>query len=258
MSPIITFLSDFGTADGYTGSVKGVIKTMAPQAEIIDISHSIAAHDVAAGAWSLLNYYKRYPHGTIHLAVVDPGVGSERLPLILQTQSYFFVGPDNGLFSFIARREKYLAYSIKNQQGQSATFHARDIFAPAAALLALGLPLEEIAEQVNDWKESKELLYSVRGGRVHVKAIAVDRFGNIVCGFHKDDLKLLNKTRISEVHCKQFRTSQINNYYAEKEQGAMLALWGSQDYLEIAINRGSAAQVLSFDRQKDKIMLRVD
>ena len=106
---IVTFLSDFGTADGYVGSVKGVIKSLAPQTDIIDISHDIKPFNITGAAYTLLNYYQRFPKDTIHLVVVDPGVGSERRPVIIRTAHYFFIGPDNGIFQYIYSRKAYTA-----------------------------------------------------------------------------------------------------------------------------------------------------
>ena len=258
MKPIVTFLSDFGTRDGYAGSVKGILKAMAPDCEVIDISHEIPAQDVAAASWTLLNYYKSYPPGTVHLVVVDPGVGSERLPLIIRTRDYFFVGPDNGTFRFVTRAEEHAAFRIRTDHVTSDTFHGRDIFAPAAAKLVLGMSVEELAEILPDWKEPPARFFSVQGEEVAVKCIAIDHFGNIICGFHRDDLKSLGKTKVSAVRVKKHQLWGVNKFYAQKESGRLLALWNSQDYLEIAVNSANAAQTLSFDTENDRVFIQVE
>ena len=259
MQPLlITFLSDFGTQDGYAGSVKGVLKSLVPHCEIIDISHRIPPHNIAAGAWSILNYYNRFPRGTVHLAVVDPGVGSTRRPLILQTPDYFFVGPDNGLFRFVTENKKFVAYKIKERIKTSSTFQARDLFAPTAAKLVLGIAPEELGEKLTDWEAERRPVFTINGERIKTKALAVDRFGNIISGFSKKDLIRLNFLKVRSVRIKEFNTTTIHKFYAEKHPGELLALWNSQDFLEIAVNRGNAAERLAFDPLRDTILIEIE
>nr|MBA3320351.1 SAM-dependent chlorinase/fluorinase [Pyrinomonadaceae bacterium] len=144
---IVTLLTDFGAADYFVGAVKGVLLTICPGTTIVDITHEIPAHDVEAGAFTLLAAYDSFPPGTIHVAVVDPGVGSSRRPLLVVTADYFFVGPDNGLFSYILERESATrVFHLTNQEyfrpSVSLTFHGRDIFAPVAGALAGGVAPE--------------------------------------------------------------------------------------------------------------------
>ena len=153
---IITFISDFGLRDSYVGTVKGIIMSINPSARIIDISHEISTFDIRSAAYNISCYYKYYPVDTIHLAVVDPGVGGSREALILKTANYIFIGPDNGLLSYIVKHDNYKSYVIDQNKlsGVGATlstvgntFHARDIFAPAAAYLSTGGNLEDIARR---------------------------------------------------------------------------------------------------------------
>jgi len=255
---IITFMSDFGTEDGYVGSVKGVLLSKAPKATLIDITHAISPFDVARGAYTLLNYYDSFPPGTIHLAVVDPGVGSTRKALILKLRNYYLIGPDNGLFSFVLQHETFSAYEINarvvNPELKHATFHARDLFAPAAAMLAngaspgrIGIPLKQVElRQPDFWERQNNLL--------KLKIIAVDHFGNIITALHRDDLKRLRKT-IKAVMFKDFKTDHIHSYYAEVGKGEPLVLWNSLNFLEIAVREGSAARYFKTDVKKDYVLV---
>ncbi len=257
---IITFMSDFGTEDGYVGSVKGVLLGKAPKATLVDITHAIPPFDVGRGAYTLLNYYDSFPPGTIHLAVVDPGVGSARKALILKLRDYYLVGPDNGLFSFVLQRETFSAYEINarvvNPELAHATFHARDLFGPAAAMLAngaspgrIGIPLKQIELQ-------QPAFWERQGNLLKLKIIAVDHFGNIVTALHRDDLNRLKKT-INVVRFKNFKTNHVHNYYAEVEKGKPLVLWNSLNFLEIAVCEGSAADYFKADINKDRITVEL-
>ena len=259
---LITFLSDFGTADGYVGSVKGVIKTMLPDAEIIDITHDIEPFNISAAAFTLLNYYRHFPHETIHLVVVDPGVGGSRRPIIIRTAHHYFVGPDNGVFQFIVSREACKAYEINpaviNRTTSSATFHARDIFAPAAAMLARGASPGELGTKVDRLTEIVASVFSKDSGELVVSSVSIDHFGNIIAGFSRQDLARLQKDRVVSVRLKNFSTNTISLFYSEKNPGEPLALWNSQDFLEIAVCSGNAAHFFNFNPAEDKIYIQVE
>ncbi len=257
---IITFMSDFGTEDGYVGSVKGVLLRRAPRATLVDITHAIPPFDVGRGAYTLLNYYDSFPPGTIHLAVVDPGVGSARKAVILKLRDYYLVGPGNGLFSFVLQRETFSAYEINaqvvNPELKHATFHARDLFAPAAAMLAngaspgrIGTPLKQIdVQERNFWEKQDNLL--------KLKIIAVDHFGNIITALHRDNLNRLNKS-IKSIKFKNFKTDRIQTYYAQAEKGKPLVLWNSLNFLEIALREGSAADYFKVDVRDDYVIVEL-
>jgi len=262
MTPkIITLLTDFGTRDGYVGSVKGVIKSIAPDAEIIDISHDIVTYDIGEAAFTLNNYYDNFPRGTVHLAVVDPGVGSPRRAAIVKTARHFYVGPDNGIFHFIYSQEAYTSYEIDPSKLGAAqvshTFHARDLFAPVAARLANGVPCERLGIKLDERTEIPRPYFRKAGSELEVDVITIDRFGNIISGFAQRDLERLKKKRVEYVKAKGFNTVEVNDYYSEKQPGELMALWNSRGFLEVAANRGSAAALLSFDKNKDKILIKL-
>ena len=259
---MITFLSDFGTRDGYVGSVKGVIKSFSPHIEIIDITHDIEPFNVSMAAYALLNYYKRYPPGTVHLAVVDPGVGSARKPLMIQSADYYFVGPDNGLFDYVQQREQCKIYEVDSTKlpltltGQ--TFHARDVFAPVAARLATGAPIETCGRVRRKSKPGNRVLWSKKGNTLEIKPITCDHFGNIIFGITRNDLTQWGNKTITQVRFKSFTSSMIHNFYAEKEVGQPLVLWNSQQFLEIAINLGCAADYFEVDINRDTLILTME
>jgi len=156
--PIITLLTDFGTEDYYVASMKGVILKINPRCTLIDITHHVSPHDIKEGAFLLANAYSFFPKGTIHLSVVDPGVGGPRNPILIVTTNYFFVGPDNGLFLFALKREKVKkVVALTNQKyflsQMSTTFHGRDLFAPVAAHLSLGVKPEAFGPELDSWTE---------------------------------------------------------------------------------------------------------
>lgn len=257
---IITFMSDFVTKDGYVGSVKGVLLKEAPDARLIDITHEIQPFNIKEAAYSLLNYYDSFPKGTVHLIVVDPGVGSERKPVIIRTLDYFFVGPDNGVFNFILKREAYQAFEIRpevvNPQSFSNTFHGRDIFAPTAALLAKGIKPEEIAMPlervvIDDHQELK-----LENNTCKAAVVSVDHFGNIIFALSREDLKHWKKV-IKLVNFKNFKSDRIWDYYAQQKVGKPLVLWNSKNMLEIALSQGHAANYFKVDPKKDFALIEL-
>lgn len=257
---IVTLLTDFGTKDGYSGSLKGVLKSYHPDAEIIDISHDIEPFDIRHAAFSLYNYYSFYPKDTIHMVVVDPGVGSGRKPLIIRTAQHYFIGPDNGVFRFIFNREAYAAYEIipeKLNNKVSPTFHGRDIFAPAAGKILQGVTIEKISKRLDERTEIPNPFFSKQDDVLVLEAVAVDRFGNIVTGFSKRDLERIKKNIIENVTVKSFSTNKVNSYYHEKEDGELMALWNSMNFLEIAAVNGKASEILNFDKNKDVVTLKI-
>src|SRR5919202_2348199 len=150
MPPLVTLLTDFGTADGYVAEMKGVILTRAPEAEVVDVTHDIPAQDVESGRLAVARYWRRFPEGTVHVAVVDPGVGSPRAALAVESDGRWLVGPDNGLLSPALLVAGARAVALRVPAGASPTFHGRDVFAPAAAELALGTPLDTLGSPAND------------------------------------------------------------------------------------------------------------
>jgi S-adenosylmethionine hydrolase len=259
---IITLLTDFGTQNGYIGSIKGILKSYYPEADIVDISHDIAPFDIRGAAFTLHTYYSFFPKGTIHLVVIDPGVGGLRRPLLVRTAQHYFIGPDNGVFQFIFNREAYTAYELEIEKISStmpsATFHARDVFAPAAGKILQGLPCEKIGKKLDERTEIPQVFYSKEeGGTLKIEAVNIDRFGNIITGFSRRDMERMNKYAIDQVKVKDFSTNTLNSYYAEKNNGELLVLWNSMDFLEIAAVNANAAEILKFDKSKDFIRIKI-
>ena len=263
MAPLITLLTDFGIRDGYVASMKGVILSICPQARMVDITHMIAPQDVRAGAFVLSTVYRDFPLETIHLAVVDPGVGTKRKALALQAGGYRFVGPDNGLFSWILEGEpSWKARSLENRRywnpsraeleeeraSISTTFHGRDIFAPVAAHLARCVDLDDLGPSctpvVAQWStptaKEEELLGEV---------IYVDHFGNGITNITREELETFaprdqGERIIRVAGAKGEKTIKMARTYGDVAPGTSLALIGSSERLEIAVNQGDAAQTL--------------
>jgi len=233
VSRVITLLTDFGTADYFVGAVKGAILSVNPRAVIVDITHEIAPQDIEGGAFTLLAAYKTFPAGTIHVGVVDPGVGSERRPIIVSANEQFFVGPDNGLFTYIYDREPshrivYVTSERYFRPAVSTTFHGRDIFAPVAAALSNDVAMEDFGVEINDAVRLPSL-------ETPLRIIHIDRFGNCVTNITRAEKSLVvNGQTISE----------FRRFYGEGDDESLFAIWGSAGFLEISVNGGSAAEIL--------------
>lgn len=258
---IVTLLTDFGTKDGYAGSIKGIIKSLYRDAEIIDISHDIDPYDIKGAAYSLNGYYGYFPKETIHICVVDPGVGGTRRPLIIRTAQNYFIGPDNGIFRFIFNREAYTLYEIIPEWvvgGKvSPTFHARDIFAPAVGKILNGVNCEKLGRRLDKITEIPNLFFTKNEDRLKLEIITVDRFGNIITGFSKLDLERLKKNVVKDIRIKEFSTDKISTYYEQKKAGELMALWNSMGFLEIAEVNGNAARRLKLDKEIDTVSILI-
>lgn len=246
MPPIITLLTDFGLRDAYVGAMKGVILSIAPRVTLVDLSHHIPPQDVTAGAFVLGSAWQFFPEGTIHLAVVDPGVGSGRRAIAVATQGHVFVAPDNGLLSLALGEEApFEAVALTNPRywrtpSPSRTFHGRDIFAPAAAHLAQGIPLPTLGEPIVEiarlpWPKPIRLAEGGLRGEI----VYLDHFGNAVTNLPE---ALVEPYREGWFCAGPFRLRGLVNTYAEVARGVPLALIGSHGFLEFAIREGSAAQ----------------
>ncbi len=248
-SPIITLLTDFGLQDGYVASMKGVILTICPQAAIIDITHAIPPQDIRSAAFVLHTVRSSFPRGTIHVVVVDPGVGTERKGIAIQTPGCMLIGPDNGVFSWVLRDTPPLgARSLENAQLQrptvSATFHGRDVFAPAAAHLASGVALEALGPPctplVAEWSTP-----SLEAGALRGEVIHIDRFGNAITNITAKDLESFAAGPGALcVRTKDRTIGPLSRTYGDRQPGRLLALIGSSDHLELAVNRGHCARSL--------------
>lgn len=247
----ITLLTDFGTADGFVGEVKGVLLTGAPDARLIDIGHDIPPGDIPAASWALERIWERFPEGTIHYVVIDPGGGGARRGVVAEVGGRFYVGPDNGTLTRVlthqpATRVRVLGAEPEPAGGRrSRTFHGRDVFAPAAARLAAGVSPDELGEALDPGQlVCFDLPKPVHhGDRVRGSVTHVDRFGNLVTDIPG---RSLAPTALIEVGGEAI--SGVRSTYASVEPGQMLALIGSTGTLEISLRDGSAAERLGVER----------
>lgn len=253
MKSVITLLTDFGTADYFVAAVKGVILTINQDVSLVDITHEVPAQDIEAGAFTLLTCYRDFPSGTIHVAVVDPGVGSTRRGIVVRAGSFYFVGPDNGLFSYICDREStYEVFQLTEEKyfrpNPSSSFHGRDVFGPVAAALSTGVKPNEFGPRIED-EVRLAPLSPVRDqdGSLRGRIIHIDRFGNCITNFTRADIPDSDQVTLL-VRRKVIR--QIRRFFAD-ETGAndkLFAIWGSAGFLELSINGGSAALLLRAKR----------
>jgi hypothetical protein len=250
--PIITLLTDFGEQDYFVGAMKGALLQTSPNVEIIDIAHNIPAHDIFQAAFMLKNYYRYFPNGSIHVVVVDPGVGTARRPILTSSESGLFVAPDNGVLSYVyAEEERYEVREITADhyfmKPRSKTFDGRDVFAPVAGWLARGVNPSSLGEPIDDYKKfDPPQPVAIKEDAWKCKILYVDRFGNLIGNLPKEQFKeLLNA---SEKRRFAFRIgdctiSKISQNFAEGEKGdEILAIFGSSGLLEFCVNQGSAAK----------------
>ncbi|MFA4957545.1 MAG: S-adenosyl-l-methionine hydroxide adenosyltransferase family protein [Candidatus Methanoperedens sp.] len=255
---VITLLSDFG--DVYPASMKGVILGINPDAKIIDISHSIPCHDIRTGAFILMTTAKYFPTGTVHVAVVDPDVGTTRRPIAARAQSpdgdiHYFIGPDNGLMIPAARSiGKFEVYEITNRDFfrriPSHTFHGRDIFAPVGAHISMGSGIEEVGAEIFDFIDLDFGVVIKTEDSIQGKVIFIDPFGNIVTNISSDSVEL----KVGDIlEIEDIKVPFLNSYGFCKE-GEPLALIGSHGYLEIAVNQGNATRFF-YKKIDDEIII---
>ncbi|MDO8745517.1 MAG: SAM-dependent chlorinase/fluorinase [Candidatus Brocadiaceae bacterium] len=282
---VITLLTDFGTQDAYVGVMKGVIAGINPFANIIDICHNVPPQDIFNGAYLMYTAYKYFPKGTIHTAIVDPGVGSKRDIVCVETKDYFFLVPDNGLLSFIVQEEKpksiiRLTNSKYFLPLPSSTFHGRDVFAPVAAHLSLGVKPQQLGIMINQLEQLYiPKPFRKKTGQVEGQIIYIDRFGNLITNITKEHLmqhdhsQSLFKTQMKEIPLPVSLPSQggdeggvkINlkclettigkkkiigliKTYTDVNAGEPLALIGSAGFLEVSINQGNAQKYFKVDK----------
>jgi S-adenosylmethionine hydrolase len=253
---IVTLTTDFGQAGGYAGAVKGVLLGINPQIKIVDITHEISPFNILEGVLLLNSFYQFFPRGTIHLAVVDPGVGGKRKGILVRTDNYFFVGPDNGIFSFIYDQEKVREMiNITNSEyflgKPSSTFHARDIFAPVSAYLSLGVKPGEFGRATQECYKFRLPVPVHRKGCLTGEIIHSDRFGNLITNISSD---LIRERKKVQIRIKNKRINHLSQYYEEEKEGKFLALIGSSNFLEIAVNQGNAQKLLK-TKTGDKVKI---
>lgn len=256
--PVITLTTDFGMADPYVGVMKGVIFRINPEAKVVDLTHQVSPQDIQQGAFLLGSSYRFFPNHTVHVVVVDPEVGSTRRPLLLETPQGRFVAPDNGVLSHVLRDggapspnpqgqvslpEGWRAFHLTNSSywlhPLSATFHGRDVFAPSAAHLTLGVSPQELGQRVDKITCLRLSTPEWQGDRLQGRVVHIDRFGNMVTDIHR---YALDQGQRLEIEVKDRRISGLRAFYADGD--GLMALIGSYDTLELAVKNGSAAAEL--------------
>ncbi len=275
INPVITLTTDFGTADGYVGTLKGVIYALNPAARVIDLSHEVAPQRIAEAAFVLYRAYRFFPAHTIHVAVVDPGVGSERKCVLLDTAHGRFIAPDNGLLTYVYQAEQQIladpaheapfavspfadlppnaphppVYEISNPAYRlhtlSRTFHGRDVFAPAAAHLSLGVAAAEFGPRIAGLTLLPNAAPRHEANRIIGHVLHIDRFGNLITNIDDALMTQLHPDRaMLRAAVGRDNICPLFNTYADADEGALLALVGSERMLEIAVRNGSAARRL--------------
>lgn len=247
-APLITLTTDFGLSDYYVGAMKGVILSICPRARIVDISHGVEAFAVAEGAFLLSQACRYYPRGTVHVVVVDPGVGTSRRPILARAAGQYFIAPDNGVLSMIYAREKHRVRAITSERyllrPVSQTFHGRDIFAPSAAHLAGGVAPAKFGPLISDYLRLDFDKPARTGRRTWAGSILhIDRFGNIVTNFSTTGFPDLAEHAF-EMAIGQRRVSVLARNYAECGINEPFAIIGSAGYYEISVGQSSAAKLL--------------
>ena len=253
VSGIVTLTTDFGTRDSYVGAIKGALLTVAPDLTLVDLSHEVPPQDILAGAFLLRHAATEFPAGTVHLGVVDPGVGSARLAIVVQAGGHLWVGPDNGLFSLIlaadpGARVYALTHPDLRRPSVSATFHGRDVFAPAAARLATGFPAASAGPAVPSPVRLAAIAATRRDAGLEGSVIHVDHYGNLISCITAGEVADLGDRARLQVQVGDRGLDGVVDTYADVAPGALAALIGSGGLLEIGLREGSAAAALGLGR----------
>ena len=249
--PVITLTTDFGTNDHFVGAMKGVIVDIVPEAQIVDITHAVQAYDVLDGALTIAQAYSYFPNGTIHMVIVDPGVGTARRPLLVTSERHHFVAPDNGVLSMVyAREERVHVRHITSEHyfrlPVSNTFHGRDIFAPVAAYLAKQVDSHKFGDEIEDYVKFAAPKPKPAGeNKIRGVVLKIDRFGNLVTNVTAADVPALfaAKPGAFKIVVGSREITDIRAAYAEGAPGEVFGILGSMGYLEIVANRAAAAQI---------------
>ena len=252
---IITLLTDFGAQDYFVGAMKGVILSLNPAATIADITHEIPPQDIQAAAFNLLACYRDFPAGTIHVAVIDPGVGSDRRAILVECANQFFVGPDNGLFSWITEREgDFSAWQVTNdkflRKPISSTFHGRDVFAPVAAALSTRTLPKEFGAPLKNIVTLAPLSPRTAADGIEGSIIHIDRFGNCITNFTAEHISEARVAGGAKLIVNQREITSIRKFFADQSgsKSELFMIVGSAGFVEIASQNASAALALSAER----------
>jgi S-adenosylmethionine hydrolase len=245
---VITLTTDFGLSDHFVGTMKGVILAICPEAQIVDISHEVGAFGVHEGSFVLAQAYPYFPRGTVHVVVIDPGVGTSRRPILAEAAGQRFVAPDNGVLSLVFAREKHKVRWITAERyflkTVSQTFHGRDIFSPAGAYLARGLAPAKLGNLITDYMRLhfEQPVRTARHGWTGA-VLKVDHFGNVITNFSAQDFSDLSK-RPFELSVGLATIGRLARNYAECGPGELFVIVGSSGYLEVSSSQASAARLL--------------
>lgn len=252
-NPVITLTTDFGLNDPFVGVMKGAILSINPGAKIIDLSHGIASHDIREAAFTIGMNYKFFPERTAHVVVVDPGVGSRRRPLLVVTERQYFIGPDNGVFSYIYKKEARTLQVIHITaehyflKSKSSTFQGRDVFAPVAAWLLSGKNVQNFGEVITDYRHIDLQMPNVGRGVIQGEVIHVDKFGNATTNISQTEIdELLSQNPASSLQVLlSGKDVPMKNFYGEAMDKELHSLINSSEYIEFFVNRGSAAALFN-------------
>ncbi|HKD92056.1 MAG TPA: SAM-dependent chlorinase/fluorinase [Terriglobales bacterium] len=257
---LITFTTDFGVTDHYVGTMKGVIHSINPEARIVDVCNSVQSFDILDGALTIEQAYGYFPSETIHMVIVDPGVGSARRPILAITARYVFIAPDNGVLSFVFAREerlkvRHITASHYFLQPVSQTFHGRDIFAAVAGHLSKGVEPEKFGEEITDFQrfimpKAKE----IAPGQIKGAIIRVDKFGNLVTNLRPEDAPALKDAARFRLTLGKHPISKLATSYSQGAANEVFLILGSMGYFEIASNRGSAARICGANRGAEFVL----
>lgn len=262
---IVTLTTDFGTSDHYVGTMKGVVYNINPATLVVDISHAVQSYDVLDGALTLAQAYAYFPADTIHVVVVDPGVGSARRPIVARSEKYFFVAPDNGVLSLAMEREQRISVRhITSEhyflQPVSHTFHGRDIFAAVAGWLSKDVEFANFGSEITDYARFRMPVPGVIGaGLLKGIVLKVDKFGNLVTNIAPHDVPHLftGDPPPFKIQVGKNEITSMRSSYADAAPGELFGILGSMGFLEISTNRGSAAQMLQTGKGADVVVSRI-
>ncbi|MFQ5787635.1 MAG: S-adenosyl-l-methionine hydroxide adenosyltransferase family protein [Thermodesulfobacteriota bacterium] len=256
MRRIITLTTDFGLSDPYVGSMKGVIYSINPNALITDITHDIPSHDVFKAAFTLRNIIPYFPEGTVNVVIVDPGVGSSRRAIVVEADNKYYIGPDNGVFTFIYMDSKsYRVFEITNPKymltNVRSTFHGRDIFAPVAGHISIGVSIKDLGVGIKDPVKVEIKQPEIGSYEIVGEVIYVDSFGNLITNISGE---LVNSG--SQIYIDDIFIESVSKSYKDVPEGDILAIIGSSGFLELSVNRGRASDLIDAGTTKIYISTR--
>ena len=254
--PLITLITDFDTTDHFVGTMKGVIMNINPDVDIVDICHKVASYDIFDAAFTLAQSYRFFPPDTIHLVLVDPGVGTARRPLLVRTLAYKFVAPDNGVLSLIYEREenvevRHITADHYFLNPVSNTFQGRDVFAPVVGWLSKGVDVDKFGDPITEYtKFASPKPKHVGDSLIKGVALRIDKFGNIITNLTPEDVPQLfaENPPPFKIMINEQEVTRLNLAYSMGKPAEVFAIVGSSGYIEICTNRGSAAKILNVNR----------